>query len=276
MRRLLHLAALGGALLVPSVVVAEGAPVPMPSRAPSPSAVQRGVAEAPPVLLHPLTIGVGAVGYAGGSFLDQPDDHEGYVYPGFGGFGGGGGFSLDVRAFEIVGLEFNALRTGDYGKGEVEFPGVTIDVEVGQSAWHFPVFLKLVYPGELVRPSLMVGMEFVKPDKQETTVTPDVAELLTVDSEDYSLLAFGLGLEVVLPIEGVDLRIPISFRGAINLDTADRTEERFVMEGSRVGFRSEWQYHAGVTLGLAYYLPVLSAPVVSGGSSDSRSTVESP
>ena len=212
----------------------------------------------------PIDLGVAAVGYYGGSFLDEPDDklitvgggQAEAVYPGFAGFGDlGGGLTLDFRAFGIVGLETGVIFANHEASGEIN----DVDITIKQSALHIPLLLKLVVPTAVVRPNFFFGVEFVLPqDASATASRPIFPDGLTANADPYTMLAFGFGLEFALPIVGVDLRIPLAIRGGYNIDDSGELEDRvsFGLDGFTVRsaeFNAAYQWHASVTLGLAYY-----------------------
>ncbi len=210
--------------------------------------VQAGAAQAQ--LAETLDVGVSGLLLAGGSFLDEPDDKGvgGFevAYPGFGGFGTGGGLALDVRWLGIVGLEIDVLFSEDRGSGEINDQ----DVKIGQDAVHVPILLKACAPLAVFRPNIFVGYEFVFVDKAsaETIFTN-----IDAAAEDYELVTFGLGFELALPINAVDVRIPMSFRGSVNQDTPDTVEGRVVLTGNQLTYKSEWKFHTQVLLGVSYY-----------------------
>jgi hypothetical protein len=217
----------------------------------------------------PIDVGVGAVGYVGGSFLDEPDDKVvtagnarfEAVYPGFAGVGGGGGLLVDARAFGIVGLETGLFYTNDQGSGEVN----DINVTIKQTSLHIPLLLKLSLPTPVVSANIFGGLEFVIP--QDTSVEQEQPvfgsdDRVKAEAEAYTLASFGLGFEFKLPIPTVDLRIPLAFRGGFNYGDTGKIEDRITYDTNITGnrafitgatFNSEWQWHAAATLGLVYY-----------------------
>ena len=87
----------------------------------------------------------------------------------------------------------------------------------------------------------------------EASETDTVFSNIDSEASDYGLLTFGLGFEIALPIPAVDIRIPLSLRGSVNLDTPETTAERTTLSGGTVVYNSEWKFHTGVTLGVAWY-----------------------
>jgi len=205
-----------------------------------------GQASAQFVLSEALDVGISGLFYASGSFLDEPPE-SGIPYPGFGGFNpSGGGLALDVRYLGIVGVEIDLLFTEDIGGGEINDQ----DVEIGQEALHVPILLKVQAPLAIFKPNLFIGYEFVFVEESKAeTVFSNIGS----EASDYEVLTFGLGFEIALPIPSVDIRIPLSLRGSVNLDTPETVEERTTVERGQITYNSEWKFHTGVTLGVAWY-----------------------
>jgi hypothetical protein len=207
-----------------------------------------------------LDVGVGPLGASTGNFLDEPSekavmssDGRTYraVYPGFGGLGVGGGLALDVRYLGIVGLELDLLFTNDEGTGEIN----GVEITLGQSAVHLPILFKLAVPSPLVKPNVFIGWEFVFVGDPKISAEQPILAALEAEAQDYQLLIFGLGAELAPPIEGVDLRFPVSLRGAIHLGDTGKIEDRVEVfpGGAGQSFDSRWQWHIYATLGVMYY-----------------------
>jgi opacity protein-like surface antigen len=203
-----------------------------------------------------IDLGVHALGYFGGNFLTEPGDKVVQVngapyeaiYPGFGGTGQGGGLALDFRYAGIIGLELGVIFTSEQAKGEVN----DLNITLSHSATHVPVMLKIAAPTELIRPYAMIGWQFSFVSDSKADFEGNTQQFSAKD-EDYSGLAFGFGFEIALPIEGVDLRIPISVRGAWNTSITDKAEDRGDYERERITYSTAFEYHAAGTLGLAWY-----------------------
>jgi len=207
-------------------------------------------------LAGPLTVGAGLIGAAGGNFQSKPDlvGAEPDVNPGFGGLTIGGGFLLDARLFNLVGLEVDIIRSSDHGTGSVTFNGFKNDVTIGQGAWHFPILAKVTFPSPLIAPEVFIGPEIVSPSKASVSVDPSTfAGAFAQTADTYVMLTFGGGIEIKLPLPILDLRIPITVRGSyapgVSSKFADRTPTVFPV----VTYRSEWQYAVNGTLGAALY-----------------------
>lgn len=210
-----------------------------------------------------FTVGASVFGMAAGNFLAEPANDtltlsngvsaEAGTYPGFAGVGAGFGFGADVRYRSFVGLEVNLVRSTDRGKGDIG----SATVEIGETAWHVPLFIKAMLPTPVMEPSVFVGPEFVFPGDAEATVTPSQPKgttQLSASAERYTMLTFGFGFEFKLPLP-IDLRIPLTLRGSINPSTADTLDERATHEISgttvmSVDYVSEWQYRVAATLGV--------------------------
>lgn len=77
-------------------------------------------------------------------------------------------------------------------------------------------------------------------------------------SEAYIMVAFGLGVEFKLPIPAVDIRLPLTLRGAINPSVSDKREERanHTIEGStikRIEYKTSFKYQAAANLGASIH-----------------------
>ncbi len=222
-----------------------------------------------------VEVGVTLMGMVNGSFLDEPSEADKMtdgvsgplLYPGFGGVGGGGGLLVNAMWRGIVGLETGAYFALEQGAGTLNIGGtLEVDYTLGQNAWHVPLLLKVAAPLEVMRPFGYFGVEwaFVSGVAVQERDPDNAAAAALVDAEadDYWLLAFGAGFEFVIPA-GVDLRIPLTFRGAWNPSTGDKAEDRMSRVPENCGnasqpctqfiYNTEWQYQAAVSLGLAYY-----------------------
>lgn len=226
-------------------------------------------------------VGVTAFGLVNGSFLTEIDDNKKtasyddreylVLYPGFGGVGGGGGISVVGMWRGIVGLELQLFGSVDKGDGSLQFNNIELDFTVGQTALHLPILLRAAVPVAPVRPFVFGGPEIVFPGEAEVTDKkynfPNVALFKPqpgAHADTYVAWAFGLGFEFMLPIDGVDLRIPLTLRGVLNPGAGDTGDDRLkvVCDGGssqcppvfdELSFKTEWEWQADVTLGLAYY-----------------------
>jgi hypothetical protein len=271
----------------PAAAQETGGTPPTAAPAEAPSAPAAGLPTAPPAPATPppagpatdreWEVGVGALGYVGGNFLTELEDSKKVVtvhtdhgdklgalpYPGFGGVGGGGGISLDAAWRGIVGLEVDLLYLRDRGKGDVD--GYTI--EMSQWDLHVPVLLKLELPAGMVRPFLMAGPDFVIPGDTDVKFDAPSSVHFTIEGLDthykgkadpYIALTFGLGFEIRLPTPGVDLRIPLTLRGTYDSGVGDKGDDRESVDchastGCTITLKSEWEWQAAGTLGLAWY-----------------------
>jgi Outer membrane protein beta-barrel domain len=210
----------------------------------------------------PISAGVGVLATVDANFLPKPGDltnaslggTDDGSYPGFGGTGFGAGGMIDVRFFKIVGVEMDILRTSDRGHGTDN--GQTIDI--GQNAWHLPLLAKVTFPLGILQPQIFAGPEFVFPDTGSATITPgNAAYSVTASSPKYTMVAFGLGAEIALPIPGIDLRIPFSLRGGVDPGVSDHDTDRvtYAPPSATPGaaYSSEWKLRASATLGVSYY-----------------------
>lgn len=236
-------------------------------------------------LMKYVCVGLGFTGQAGGNFLTKPDDQRVIDpsgqpradlalvpdYPGFAGLTTGFGPFIELRILEYGGIEFGAMRQSDKGQAELKLTingeSSTFDVEIVQNAWHLPLLFKGVIPGAVVQPSIFIGPEFVIADKavdQPAEIVsgtkPNAGPAYRYFSESYTALMFGIGLEFKLPIPVVDIRIPFSLRGSVNLgsgsDRASRETDVFAANGNDVTFisyKTSWQYQAVGNLGASIF-----------------------
>jgi hypothetical protein len=152
-------------------------------------------------------------------------------------------------------LEIDVLRTGDYGSGTATINSFDIELTLGQGAWHVPVLAKLVLPGVLVSPYVLFGPQFVIPGEPEATTESSIPVLpQEAQADTYVMVTGGLGMEIKLPIPGLDLRIPISLRGSYNPGVGERlADRRETLSAGRFRYRSEWKYALALAAGVAAY-----------------------
>jgi hypothetical protein len=230
-----------------------------------------------------FSFGAGALGFVGADFLDKASDRtialpNGQTtqidfYPGFGGVIGGGGFMLEARYRGFIGLEIDILRSSDHGKGDITISGFDpvawrvvqykFTVEIGQSAWHLPLLVKGTVPLPVVRPSVFFGPELVFPGEPSASVSPPIPNLpVAATVSGYTMLTGGIGVEIKLPIPGVDVRIPISFRGSINPSISSRVADRMVLTWAQgtpnpavtqMTLTSQWKYQTQAVFGAAVW-----------------------
>lgn len=267
--------------------VAEPAPAPAPVAPPSvapvapPTAVRtiRPIPVAVPVPDRPVIkpaakppvqkpgkaeIGVHLYGMAVGSFLTEVEDEDKMatvngtnmqvVYPGFGGFGGAGGLAVDVTYAGIIGLQLGLYGSKDGASGSIN----NEDFEITQTALHVPVLLRAAIPTDSVRPYIFLGPEFVFPSDPELDKPVAGMVAVSAEAETYGVFTFGFGFEFMLPVDGMDARIPFSLRGMYNpgVEAGLNGRATYEAEGSTLTaakFNSEWEWQAAVSLGIAFY-----------------------
>lgn len=239
-----------------------------------------------------IKVGVGALFMGGANFLDKPSDQSiggrtgaaaDPKYPGFAGSSFGGGGFIDVRFIDYIGFEFGVMHMTDKGKAELTITNLgngaqaTFDVNLSQPALHMPLLLKAAVPGVIAQPIFFVGPEFViplasckdddptrkdKPECQAEVVSTNGAGSLGTQygivNSNYVSVMFGLGAEFKLPIPKVDVRIPLTLRGAVNPGVSSKRDERELNEIAgnvitRVEYRSEWKFEAYGTLGASIH-----------------------
>lgn len=220
---------------------------------------------------HKVEIGIGAAGFMNGTFMSEPAEDKKLVtveglappnnqakvpYPGFWGLAGGGGVQLNAMYKGMIGMELDLLFSQDTGKGEIN----EVEIEMSQGAFHIPLLVKAAIPLKTVRPFLLLGPEFVLPGDPELTSDVDIGDL-KAEADPYINLQAGFGFEFQLPVSGVDLRVPLSFRGSINFDTPEGLDGRVRLSEydpasgaiKLEGINSEWEYQAFIMLGLSWY-----------------------
>jgi hypothetical protein len=197
--------------------------------------------------------------------MEQPLETEvdGYLVPsqGWGGFGGGAGLALEARFFGFAGLELDIIRRHDVARSTFTLGASELPFQVSQNAWHIPLLVKFVMPTGVVRPNLFGGGQFVIPGDATTTQPSGLDTELSATSEPYKAWAFGFGLEVVPKGLPIDLRFPITLRGAYNTgigtSAGDRADYTVASNGvlEAIDYRSVWQWHASATLGASVFFP---------------------
>lgn len=223
----------------------------------------------PPAEKKSFSAGAGVLGVAGGNFISKPSDKtltvpgvgtgQAEFYPGFGGTTLGGGLMLDLRFIDLLGLELDVLRTTDRGQGDITFNGVyKVTFTIEQSAWHVPILAKVVIPGPIVRPMFFVGPELVFPSGATAEANKPIGTEVDASAESYTMLTFGGGVEIKLPLPAIDLRIPIALRGSYNPSVSDKLKDRIEVQWSgsaaqKITYHTEWQYQVAMTLGVAAY-----------------------
>ncbi len=220
-----------------------------------------------PAFAGPFKLGVGLGGVIGGNFLDKPSDKTLVLptgqkvqgadfYPGFAGMTAGGGLMLDARFINLLGVELDVFRTSDKGSGDLTQNGVKIHMTIGQSAWHLPLLAKLAIPAPVVSPVFFVGPEFVFPGSGTFKSDPTSIDPPKATADNYTMITFGGGVEIKLPLPVIDLRIPIQLRGSYNPGVSSKLVDRVKTDSAvtRVtSIQSEWKWQAAATLGAELY-----------------------
>lgn len=184
------------------------------------------------------------------------------MYPMFGLGGGVGGF-LEVRALDIVGLEFGLFQSWDNGDGwedKNDLAGRTIgrvNQEQRTRALHIPIMVKASVPG-LVRPTFGLGLELVNQQKSTYTYRADVFDVTSLNNRysivtsKYALLAFSFAIEIDLG----QIRIPIELRGGYNTSFKKTLKDRAVASGNPLlpefEYDGKYEGHFGIFTGIIY------------------------
>ncbi|MBM4357512.1 MAG: hypothetical protein FJ096_05305 [Deltaproteobacteria bacterium] len=241
-----------------------------------------------------IKVGLGGLFLGGANFLDKPSDQSiggrtgaaaDPKYPGFAGSSFGGGGFIDVRFIDYVGFEFGVVQMTDKGNAELTITNLgngaqaTFDVKLSQPALHMPLLLKVAIPGVIAQPIFFVGPEFVVPlascrdddatrkDKPEcqaevvsTSGGGSLGTKYGIVNNNYISVMFGLGAEFKLPIPKVDVRLPLTLRGAVNSGVSSKRDDRELNDVdavsgviNRVEYRSEWKFEAYGSLGASIH-----------------------
>jgi hypothetical protein len=227
---------------------------------PDPSAVSTPVrtpGERPPL----LAVGGGAWINFGGSFMTQPPDNkdgDGVVLPynGFAGFSPGFAVGGDVLWRGILSFETDLLFNHDVGISEFTFDGVSYRWRLRQWALHVPLLFKVGPPTGPARPWLAIGNELVFPFKPSVS-TPTFPEptALSAEAGFYDCWTAGIGMDLLVPVNGLDLRVPITFARAsynpsVPLSAFDRaTYDVRGPDSVAIRYVSEWEIHASIAFG---------------------------
>jgi hypothetical protein len=221
------------------------------------------------VVAREWELGFSFYGLANGSFMTEPsdqdkvnpDNNQALLYPGFGGASGGAGFNLVGSWRGIIGLELGMYFSADRGTGSIQ----DFDFTVGQTAFHLPVLLRIAAPlNKGVRPFLFGGPDFVFPGKAEVTNSAEELDRVSVNgqplqlnahADSYMAWAAGFGLEFLLPLEGQDFRIPLTFRANLNPNTGVKAVDRLKAPVTQhsYDYNTEWEIQAVITLGFGWY-----------------------
>ncbi len=221
-------------------------------------------------------VGTALIGFAVGSFIDEPGESKKIAqlgsiqarvpYAGFAGVGGGSGLTIDALWKGVIGFQLGLWHANEAASGNLDIRGVTgangtrYELTFNKKAWHLPVVVKLSAPTQTVRPFLLVGGDFIFPSSTEIETEFGNARM---DDRAYSTLHFGVGMDFKLNLEDIDIRIPLSFRGNYNLNLGESVGDRIKFSGctntlgniqcSEQTYRTDWQYQAFVSLGLAIH-----------------------
>lgn len=215
----------------------------------------------------PLKVGVGLFFNAGGAFQAQPQDrgHPDFTgelpYSGMAGFSPGAGARLDVRLYDILGIELQVIRAWDQAESKYTINGTDVGFQVKQPAWHVPINLQIGVPSKILRPYLFGGIEMVIPTRTEFPSPAGIPWSMSGGTKTFHMWDFGFGFETRLPIEGVDLRVPLQFRGSASAPwstvATDRADYTILPGGilTSAHYDTRWQYYASINLGLSWFFP---------------------
>lgn len=166
----------------------------------------------------PVSFGVGVAGAAGVAGFEAPgtvalpDSGDTVRLPAFSGPGASGGLALEARALGIVGLEVGALYTAESLEATARREGAATTVSVSQPTVRVPLLLKGLWPLGMFSPFLAAGVEFVVFGLSSVDTSP-AGDLRAVASAAPPLgFLVGAGVEWRVPLEVVDLRVPLGVR----------------------------------------------------------------
>jgi hypothetical protein len=207
---------------------------------------------------------------AGSEVPDYRNSDSGY-YPSFGA-GAAFGMALEVRGWDVVGLETglhysldNATGWSDKTVDCYDLGRVFMDQET--SALHIPLLLKAVAKTTTIRPFIGFGLEFVIQQSSDVSYRSEqdsqnvqgiegyenhFSGRNRIATSSYKLLQLTAGTEVDLG----ELRVPIEVRAGYNLDHGDGFDDRVEIEQSdgsqRFVYNGEYKGHFGVFVGVLY------------------------
>jgi hypothetical protein len=210
-----------------------------------------------------VDIGVGAIGIAGASIIDQASSGTGSdVYPGFAGTRSGFGAVGELRFLGFLGVEAGFIRSSDKGEGDIKFGGRSISGSLGQTATHIPVLAKLVLPVPVFSPFVGLGVDFVKPGACSSSLSlAGTTVPTTCYNNSYTMWTGALGAELSLPFLDF-IRFPISVRVSRHQDFGGDMSDRGSVtlpsdtKPSAVpsaSLRSEWRYDVYGTVGASFF-----------------------
>lgn len=237
--------------------------------APAPAAKRMTVSDDGSVLTREFEMGFSVFGLANGSFMTEPSDQDKVdpatgrvlLYPGFGGASGGAGLNVTGSWRGIIGLEAGFYFSADRGTGSIQ----DYDFTVGQTAIHIPILLRIAAPLEKgMRPFIFGGPDIVIPGDPEVTNVASELKRVTLNgqpltleahADTYVAWAAGFGLEFLLPLDGQDFRIPLTFRANLNPDVGPKAVDRLKkpLSASGYNYNTEWEIQAVATLGFGWY-----------------------
>lgn len=196
-------------------------------------------------------------------------------YYGHFGLSGSGGLSLEIRAFDFIGLEFGFYYARDNADGYVDKNDANtgrtltrIESEQRTTAYHIPFMLKLNVPSPTVRPFLGVGIGLVRQidstleyfeDPRAGQLAPGELQRIQnrnqIEATNYTNFIFSLGIEVVAG----PVRIPVEIRGGYNLgyDRAADARSRYNPDTGEIIYNGQYMGHFQIFTGVLYEFDLL-------------------
>jgi hypothetical protein len=216
----------------------------------------------------------GAAGHGFDSLSQYTVDDTTYEfrpeYYGHFGTGPAAGLSLELRAMDIVGLEFGFYYTSQTVNGYVDKnDGATgerisrINMEQVTSGFQIPILLKLTVPTNVVRPALGLGIELIRQndaslsyDETQERGTMGASYLAALNENNrprpvnYTVFQFTLGAEILAG----PVRIPIELRGGYALGYDQDIQGRADLDPDEGTLDIDTMYlgHFGIYTGVMY------------------------
>jgi hypothetical protein len=165
----------------------------------------------------------------------------------------GAGLALEVRGYDVVGLNVGALYRRDSLTSDVEQAGEDTKLSLSASALHIPILLRGLYPLESFTPFVQLGAEVVIPGLGEAKVEPEGAHRAVASTDPHTFLVAGAGVELQSASLGglrPSAALSFGFRPSRSDDLVDRVT---VLPSDAVVHDASPSWQATLTLGVAYF-----------------------
>jgi hypothetical protein len=156
----------------------------------------------------------------------------------------------------IASLELDLLLNHDVAISEFTTGGISYRWRIAQWAVHLPLLVKVGTPSGPARPWLAVGSEWVLPTRPKVIVPNwPIDTAISASAGPYHAWTAGIGVDLFLPVEALDVRVPItlaraSYSPGVPLSAYDRAVYT-VEDGelTEIAYTAEWEIHASVAVG---------------------------